>query len=208
MKDENLAVYEAVKNTALHCEDSIRNARLQMYTIYFVMFPFGFTYSWVFLITFIVLITFQSTINSEQIAIARANSFLRVFFEEHRDDMHWSTLTTDNEHLKVYNKQYRDIGWFLNQHASSFLSIMSFLTMSILSITANLYTIPFPVYVCAQFAVGIPLCALAIIINLRRYDGLKDPEKMNAIHRSIEKFYEGKLPESATTAEKNRECQP
>lgn len=192
MIQENLAVYEAVKNTVLHCEDSIRNARTQMYTIYFVLFPFGFTYGWVFLISFIVLITFQSTINSELIAIARANSFIRVFFEEQRDDMHWSRLTTDSDHLEVYNKQYRDIGWFLNQHASSFLAITSLLTMFILSITSTLHAESSPVHAWIQVAIGIPLCLLAIVINMRRYDGLKDFKKMSDIHESIQKFYQKK----------------
>lgn len=40
---ENMVVYEALKNTVLHCEDGIRNAKIQMYTVYFVMLPFSFT---------------------------------------------------------------------------------------------------------------------------------------------------------------------
>lgn len=36
-QEENLIVYEAVKNTALRCEDCIRNARIYMYVAYFAL---------------------------------------------------------------------------------------------------------------------------------------------------------------------------
>lgn len=125
MIQENMVVYESLKNSALHCEDGIRNARLQMYTVYFVMLPFSFAYHGIFLVTFIVLIAFQTIINTEKIAIERISSYIRVFFEEKRDDIHWSLLNKDSIHLDSYSKQYKNLGWYINRNILFHLPLLT-----------------------------------------------------------------------------------
>ena len=82
MFEENIVIYEALKNTVLHCEDGIRNARIYMYSVYFVLLGIGFdNHRWIIFITFFVLIAFQTMINTDRVAIERVSSYLRIFFE-------------------------------------------------------------------------------------------------------------------------------
>lgn len=189
MATENMVVYEALKNTALHCEDGIRNARIQMYTVYFVMLPFSFTYHGIFFVTFIVLIAFQAMINTEKIAIERVASYIRVFFEETRNDMHWSLLNKNAEHLDSYNKQYRNIGWYINIYASSILAVISFTSMVVVCTTQNKAADNIPLSVCAQIGVALLLCIVTIVVNTKYYDFKTGEDIISALDRGIRKFY-------------------
>ena len=63
---EDIIVYESLKNTALHCEDGVRNAKIYMYVVYFTLLtiyfalPLSNNYShWLLLLSFLILITFH-----------------------------------------------------------------------------------------------------------------------------------------------------
>lgn len=190
MIEENLIVYEALKNTALHCEDSIRNARIQMYTIYFVVLPFGFTYHWLFLLTFMILMAFQSIMNTERFAIERVSSYIRVFFEEKRDDMHWSLLNKDFKHLSTYSKQYRNIGWYINAYASSILAVIAFASMIAVYIINQYYeTRCISIFIIVQIIVALVLCIMTIFINTRYYDFKNGKKTIEILDDGIRDFY-------------------
>lgn len=189
MIEENMAVYEALKNTALHCEDGIRNARIYMYTIYFTLLSLGFTYRWMFLVSFFVLIAFQTMINMDRVAVERVSSFIRIFFESKRNDMHWSLLNKDEDHLAAYRTQYQNIGWYINYAGASLLSVLSLLAMLITYL--HDYNISeFPVTVWMELIIALLLCGLVIYINSRMYvSSVKHKDTIRVIDSSIEVFY-------------------
>ena len=190
MIQEDIVVYEALKNTALHCEDGVRSARLQMYTIYFAMLPFCFTYNWIFLVTFIVLIAFQAIMNTERIAIERISSYIRVFFEEKRGGMHWSLLNKDSEHISSYSKLYKNLGWYIEIYASSLLAVISFVSMIVVYVNKNYSINGIPTPVRIQIGVALLLCIVTIVINRKYYDFTRGKKTIRVLDQSIRDFYE------------------
>lgn len=196
---ENMVVYEALKNTALHCEDGIRNAKIQMYTVYFVMLPFSFAYHGIFLVTFIVLLAFQAIMNTERIAIERASSYIRVFFEEKRNDMHWSLLNKNPEHIASYSKQYKNIGWYVNTYAASILAIISFVSMVVVYTSQNYATGSIPLLAVIQICIALLLCILVIVVNTKYYDYRTGKKTIEVLDDGIRDFYKIYYDDSITT---------
>lgn len=188
---ENIVVYEALRNTVLHCEDGIRNAKIYMYTVYFALMSFGFKYRLLFLISFVVLIAFQAMINQDRLAIQRASSYIRVFFETKRDDMHWSLLNKDKSHATTYTEQYKNIGWYIDFAGASILSAFSFLIILI----TNLYYCRFrickvPTIAWLEIVFAILLCGLTIYTNKKSYIvSTKNNAAIKIIDASVEDFY-------------------
>lgn len=197
MLQENIVVYEALKNTALHCEDGVRSARLQMYTIYFAMLPFCFTYNWIFLVTFIVLIAFQAIMNTERIAIERISSYIRVFFEEERGDMHWSLLNKDSEHISSYSKLYKNLGWYIEIYASSILSVISFISMTVVYVNKNYSIDGLPTSVWIQIGAALLLCIVTIVVNSKYYDFASGKATITILDKSIGDFYKRQCEKEA-----------
>lgn len=183
-------MYEAVKNTALHCEDGVRNAKIYMYTVYFAVLAFGFNHRWIHLVSFVVLIAFQSMINSDRIAVERASSFIRIFFESQRKDMHWSLLNKDPEHIATYRTQYQNIGWYINHFSASILASISLLIM--LGTTFSDYELKdIPCKIWAEVFIAVILYVLVIYINKKTYvSAEKHKDSIRVIDSSIKTFYE------------------
>lgn len=189
MIKENIVVYEALKNTVLHCEDGIRNARIYMYTVYFTLLAFGFKYHWMHLVSFLVLIAFQTMINQDRIAIERISSYIRVFFEEKRNDMHWSLLNKDEVHLAIYRTQYKNLGWYINNSGASILAILSF---GILIVTAlkNYSVSEIPYTILVELFIACLLCILVIYVNTKMYiDNIRNQNSIQILDDSIKSFY-------------------
>lgn len=78
---EELIVYEMVRNTIISCEERVRNETIYMYVIYFAMLSFAFENNWLFLVTFIVLISFQSMMYADRLSIEKASAYIQVFLK-------------------------------------------------------------------------------------------------------------------------------
>lgn len=139
--------------------------------------------------TFIVLIAFQAMMNTDRIAIERVSSYIRVFFEEPRNDMHWSKLNKDEKHLDSYSKQYRNIGWYINMYASSILAVISFISMVVVYATRYNAADDIPLSVCVQIGVALLLCLVAIVVNTKYYDFKTGKSIIKALDDGIQEFY-------------------
>lgn len=193
---ENLIVYEALKNTVLHCEDCGRNARIYMYVVYFAVLTIYFTSSsavyqshWLILLSFLVLITFQTMIHSSSIAIERISSYIRIFFETKRNDMHWSLLNKDKEHLAFYNATYQNIGWHINYWGATLLAFVS-LIIIIYQILSDHSICEWTIYDLVEIIIGCSLFYLVFFINKGSYiNNEKHRDSISNLDKSIEKFY-------------------
>ena len=185
---ENIVVYETLRNTIVSCEDKIRNATINMYIVYFTILSFGFKYNWLFLVSFVVLVVFQAMINADQLAITRASMYIRVFFEEVQDDIHWETINADPKHLLTYQRRSRDIGWYINKHGSSVLAIISYfslLSTLIQKCDYNLKCILTDSLLDILFATI--MCLLVVYVNKRNF---LDSKEKDIIRESIKSFYD------------------
>ena len=122
---ENTVEYEAVRNEIIRLQESITNETIYMYVTYITLFSIGFSYKWAFLASFIVLIVFQAIINENQWEIKKCSVFLKVFFEESYDDIHWEGFHTFKYYKTLRNIRENKIGWKLYKWSSSFLALIS-----------------------------------------------------------------------------------
>lgn len=191
MIKENLAVYEALRNSILHCEDGIRNAQIYMYSVYFVLLGLGISLHPLLIVSFFVLIAFQTMINKDRIAIERISAYIRVFFESKRNDIHWESLNKNQKHITTYHKQYINIGWYINFASSSILALVSLVAL-ILTILYNYnYKISeIEIIVWFEIVFSLFLCALTIYVNRSMFlDNKSNENIIIAIDKSITKYY-------------------
>lgn len=195
--EENIVVYEALRNSIVSCEERIRQETTSMYIIYFTMFSFGFTYSWLFMLSCIVLISFQSMINSDRLSIEKASTYIRIFFEEDRHDIHWESLHKDTLHLSVYNAEIKNVGWYFDKYGSTILSIFSFFSL-LFSILKVKDVKQLPPETIIQVVVTFGLVLIVIYMNRKFY--INTGKKEDPITVSIQEFY-NKVQTSHNTKE-------
>jgi len=192
MFEESDLVYQTLRDTIIHCEDRIRTAEIYMYTVYFTLVGLGFSFNrHLLLLAFFVLIVFQSMVNSDRIAIVRVSSYIRVFFETPRNDMHWESINMDPNHQMVYSALHRDIGWRANVEGTAILSVATFFIVLYKMVDAYDYTMKNILgRDWIELMVALFLSGMAIYINTRRYiDKGSTNHKLETIDASINKFY-------------------
>lgn len=181
---EDISVYNSIRESILHIEDRIQNATIYMYVIYFTILTISSASttlgSWVILITFIDLIVFQSMINNELWSLKKASIYINVFFESKHNDMHWELLHIDEKYDETYNRINKKIGWYIYKYSAAFLAVISLL--AILFSEIHVSALENCVYIiCSAGSVikiilSFILCILTIHIN-RSYFRLRSEKK-------------------------------
>lgn len=178
---EDISLYNSIRENILHIEDRILNATIYMYVIYFTILTISSSSStlssWAILITFIDLIVFQSMINNELWALKKASIYINVFFESKRNDMHWELLHIDGNYDKTYNRTNKKIGWYIYKYSAAFLALISLLA----TLFSEIYVFILENSVCIlssfssiiKIILSIILCILTIHIN-KSYFRIRD----------------------------------
>lgn len=196
MLKESDMVYKALRDSIIHCEDGMRSSRHCMYSVYFIMVTFAFQQRWVFLLSFLVLISFQSMINSGHLAVERMSTYIRIFFESKRDDIHWERLNKDPKHTAVYQTTCRDFGWFINTASSSLLAGASLIGMVIATVeTYGSNYRAFPPDAWVGMCTALLLFFLVLCVNKKIYlnrdsSESKDKATIAIIDMNLEEFYQ------------------
>lgn len=102
--DERLEVYSALRDEAIRLQGEQNSFVLGMYTIYAALLAVGSNKLPFLFATYIPILSFQAMINYKNWQIAKVSLYLRVFFEEKRNDMHWSTFHCYKEYIKLHDK--------------------------------------------------------------------------------------------------------
>lgn len=188
MLEENIAVYETLRESIIHLEDCIQTAYINMFTVYFALLTLGFAVNaHLILISFFVLIVFQNTINTNNLYIQRISSYIRIFFENKRSDMHWELLNKDAEHIKVFHEQYRNMGWYIKTWEASVLSFISLILLAI-SIFQVYGMESLPVKAWMELFFAFFLFIVTIYINSGYSRNADIRKKINELDESIGKF--------------------
>ena len=110
---ENIHIYDSLRNEILLIEELQRNIWIAMYASYLTLFVVALEWSYyIFLLTYMVLIPFQSQILRYRWSIRRMSEYIIVFFEQQRKDMHWETFNSSNifkKYYKIFNKNLASI---------------------------------------------------------------------------------------------------
>lgn len=192
MHGENIAVYSALREHILRNEDAIMHETIYMYVTYFALLSVGTVWnSWMSLVSFINLIVFQSMINSNQWSITKASTYIRVFFETNRDDIHWELLHADSFYTSVYESINQNLGWYFRKYGASFLAAISFFSILFPVLNKTGYSIyAIPSISMLQIILALILCVITIYVN-RVYFSVRDKRnaKQGQIENVIETFY-------------------
>lgn len=124
--EENIAVYEALRNEIVATQGTRANLILYMYTTYVAIYALGVQFSKsLFLITLLILLSFQSKINRQKYIIVQISTYIKIFFEEDRRDIHWeSSKILVPERRKSYSLLISR----LSLYAPILLGLLSWLT--------------------------------------------------------------------------------
>lgn len=102
---ENIHIYDSLRSEILLIEELQRNIWIAMYASYLTLFVVALEWSYyIFLLTYMVLIPFQSQILRYRWSIRRMSEYIIVFFEQQRKDMHWETFHNSDNFKKYYKK--------------------------------------------------------------------------------------------------------
>ncbi len=128
--EENMAVYEALRNEIVSTQGMRTTLIVYMYTVYFTIVTFGTITSGEtginnripYVVSLLVLIFFQSKIQRCAYTIARISAYIIVFFETDRKDIHWETV---NCNRGVAKKAKNKISEYLSGTGAPYLGIIS-----------------------------------------------------------------------------------
>lgn len=173
---ENLAVYEALRNEILRVQDLRTNCSISMYVSFIALFSIGFSFIWIFLASFIVLIIFQAMINRQWWLMTKQSVYIRVFFENQRDDMHWENFNIFKEYLDLSSEQDKELSWIIHRWSTAFLSVISLIALFVATFVqkgSNIAGVEIAILVCACI-----LCILAIYTNKQYFKKSDDTRLM------------------------------
>lgn len=198
---ENIAVYESLRAHILQKESQIVNETIYMYVTYFAVLTVGSIWnSWFSLLPFFSLIVFQSMINTDQWAITKASTYIRVFFEEPRNDIHWESLHYDTFCLSVLNSTCnKTIGAYIYKWGTTTLALLSLLSILIPILNeTNYQVLTIPSYEVVRMLVAFILFMVTVYVN-KQYFLLKSGQGADQqLANAIGEFYRKSVNESSS----------
>lgn len=182
MKGEHsLREYDFLRNNVINCENRIANETIYMFVTYFALLAFAFEHTVLFPITLIILIVFQSMINSDSLAIEKASAYILIFFEDHTDELHWATMHNDDAFVAKVNNINRNAGWYIKQYSSSILAVSTIISIFVDTLIKNDFDFMIDF-------ISVLLCGLVIYINNKMHaHKCKDG---NPLYAAVSIFYE------------------
>lgn len=128
--EENMAVYETLRNEIISTQGMRTTLIVYMYTVYFAIVTFEAITSGrieienriPYVVSLVVLVFFQSKIHRCAYTIARISAYIIVFFETDRKDIHWETV---NCNRGVAKKEKNKIIEYLSGTGAPYLGILS-----------------------------------------------------------------------------------
>lgn len=182
---ENIAVYETLRNNIISCEERITNEKIYMYVVYFALLAFGVERTGILMLSYLVLIVFQTMINRDRTAIEKASAYIRIFFEE-KGDIHWESLHKEQRHLRAYWTKTRNIGWYIEKFSSSLLALTTLLILLITFLQRSSFC-KLPLNLALELIAALFLCIAVLFLNTRLYTNNGDIG--GEIENSIRLFY-------------------
>lgn len=99
--------YDSLRNEIISQLSTKRNIWMYMYTLYLTIFVIGIEVSYnLLLVTYIVIIPFQSAINSHARAIRVAAAYIRLKYENENSGFDWEKFHISSEYKNFQKMNY------------------------------------------------------------------------------------------------------
>lgn len=125
-----------IRNELVADQEQRRNVWINMYVLYAALFVLGIQVSYyLFLVTYLIILPFQATINNLVWNVSRLSAYIRVFYEEEDESLNWETM---NANYDIYTKYLKKMegrlsAWIRNTSAAQLggMSTIFFIVMLI-----------------------------------------------------------------------------
>lgn len=99
---ENMNELNNIRNEIIADQEQRRSVWINMYILYVTLFVLGLQWScYLFLVTYLIILPFQATINNLVWNVARLSAYIRIFYEEENKSLNWESM---NANYEVYRK--------------------------------------------------------------------------------------------------------
>lgn len=124
--DDNIQEYESLRNEIISMEERQRNVWVNMYIMFGTLFVLGLQCSYYFfLFTYVILIPFQLVINDFLWSITKLSTYIRIFFEDERNDINWESFHVYNKYQEYYKKRNGGLRGIIKNSGSVHLGVIS-----------------------------------------------------------------------------------
>ncbi len=98
----NMNEFNNIRNEIIADQEQRRNVWINMYILYSTVFVLGLELSrYLFLVTYLIILPFQATINNLAWNVSRLSAYIRIFYEEKDESLNWESM---NVNYEVYRK--------------------------------------------------------------------------------------------------------
>lgn len=117
----NINELNNIRNELVSDQEQRKNVWINMYILYASIFVLSMQWSYyLFLVTYLIILPFQATINNLVWNVARLSAYIRIFFEEEDETLNWESL---NANFVPYRKYFgkmenRLTSWIRNTGAA------------------------------------------------------------------------------------------
>ncbi len=181
--EKNMSEYEYLRAEIISFEGQQRNTWIYMFVLFTTLFAFGLEISHqLFLVTYIILIPFQSAINRHSWSITKLSLYIRVFYEEDDCQINWESLhkfPQYSEFYKKFNKQITNVIYHTCSVQLGFLSMIFYIGNTLCDKYLNGKILLTPIDV-SLIILAFVLFFIVILIN-KEY-GKHSTELENAIY--------------------------
>lgn len=126
MKKENMHEYDSLRDEIVSLQEQQRNVWIYMYVIFCSLFILGLEWSnYLFLFTYIILIPFQCIINNFLWSIEKISTYIRIFFENERTNMHWESFHVYPTYREYWKKRNNSIYGIIRLSGSIHLGLLA-----------------------------------------------------------------------------------
>lgn len=139
--EDRIEVYSALRDEAVRLQGEQNSFVLGIYTVYAALLAVGANNLPFLFSTYLAILTFQSMINYKNWQITKISLYIRIFFEETRDDMHWSSLHSFPDYLEIHRKMSRSPEGILRNTGGTVLAFLT--TILIIHHRISQYSISF-----------------------------------------------------------------
>lgn len=132
----NMNELNNIRNEIIADQEQRRSVWINMYILYAALFAVGIQWSYyLFLVTYLIILPFQATINNLVWNVARLSAYIRIFYEEDDETLNWESMNANYEVYRKYlgKMESKLSAWIRNTSAAQLggLSTMFFICMLI-----------------------------------------------------------------------------
>ncbi|MCI8796066.1 MAG: hypothetical protein HFG89_04320 [Dorea sp.] len=125
----NMNELNNIRNEIIADQEQRRTVWINMYILYTTIFVLAMQWSYyLFLVTYIIILPFQATINNLVWNVARLSAYIRIFYEEYDESLNWESMNANYDMYRKYlgKMENKLSSWIRNTSSAQLGGLSSF----------------------------------------------------------------------------------